>query len=102
MPVIDGETVDFSDNQAGYKFVVPTASGKWAAKPTLEKGGKQIDFGSFDTPEEAAVVAARAVRQHKEGTLEPKVRQKRAPKTSKKRERCAHSNRPPLPQSRVS
>jgi len=91
---VDGEKIFFSSNQAGYVAVVPTASGKWQAKPTI--GGKQVDFGTFDMPVDAAVAAARAVREHKEGTLVPKLKQDRAPRNSKKRERCAHSKARPF------
>ena len=88
MPLIDGEEVRLSNNTAGFMFVSgPTTSGKWQAKPTLEKGGKQKDLGSFDTPQEAAVAAARAIREHNEGTLLLKEKQQRLPRGSK-RERC--------------
>ena len=56
---VDGLTLTVSKNEAGYRHVAPTKSGKWQAKPTLEKGGGQVDLGSFDSPIDAAKAVAR-------------------------------------------
>ena len=51
-------------------------SGSFQAKPTLEKGGKQIDLGAFKTALEAAKACARAFRDKEQGTLQ--LKEKRA------------------------
>ena len=87
----EGETLTESDNAAGYELVTVSSSGKFVAKPTLYKGGGQVDLGSFDTPIEAAVVAARAVREYKEGTF---VFPEKKPRGAKKKRQCASASRP--------
>ena len=80
-----------SDNKAGFKFVVPTTSGKWQSKPTFERGQGQVDLGTFDTPVEAAVAAARALREYKESQALPaKEKRPRGPKGCT-RERYTHT-----------
>jgi hypothetical protein len=82
----EGETLIVSDNTAGYELVTVSSSGKFVAKPTLFKGGGQIDMGSFETAIEAAVVAARAVREYKEGTF---VLPEKKPRGAKKKRQYA-------------
>ena len=55
-------------------YVSPTASGKWQAKPTLEKGGKQVDLGTFDVPSDAKQQAAEAATSHTALRKDDKVR----------------------------
>ena len=87
----DGLTLTRSDNAAGFKWVTPTSSGKFQAKPTLEKGGPQVDLGSFDSAEEAALACARAIRDFEAGTYQAKEKLPRKPRTSKKRQLCVRA-----------
>ena len=68
-------------------WVTETKSGSFQAKPTLEKGGGQVDLGSFGTALEAAKACARAFRDKEQGTLQLKEKQQREAK-GEKRKRC--------------
>ena len=85
---IDGLLLTPSSNEAKWMWVTETKSGKFQAKPTLEKGGGQVDLGSFETALEAAKACARAFQDKEQGTLELKEKQQREDR-GKKRERCA-------------
>ena len=87
---VDGLDLTPADNDAGWKFVSHTQSGRWQAKPTLRKGGGQQDLGSFDSPLDAAKAVARAFKEMEEGTFQAKEKQARQPK-GEKRKRCAHA-----------
>ena len=83
---VDGLTLTVSKNEAGYRHVAPTKSGKWQAKPTLEKGGGQVDLGSFDSPIDAAKAVARKLLEvAASGQAAVKVDKKdRAPRGAKR------------------
>ena len=84
---VDGLDLTPSSNPAGWMWVTQSKSGSWQAKPTLEKGGGQVDLGSFGTALEAAKACARAFRDREQGTLVLKEKQQREGR-GKKRERC--------------
>ena len=74
---VDGLLLTPSTNETGWMWVTDTKSGKFQAKPTLEKGGGQVDLGSFDTALEAAKACARAFRDKEQGVLQLKAKQQR-------------------------